>query len=177
MIQGASERFTISVATPADRPGIAAVHVASWRDAYGAILPPDYLGDPIARRLGSHWSDHPFGARDVVLVASRARRVAGFAATWDGPTPLLDNLHVDPALRGQGLGLRLIRDTARALRATGRNCLMLWVLADNTGARRFYARLGGIEGAAKMRRLGPTQAENIQVRWDSLTPILANTAP
>lgn len=172
MKQETGSAITIARAVDGDRAGIGQVHVASWRDAYADVLPADYLGTQIEDRMNAHWSSKVFGEGDVVLVARRGERVVGFAATWAEVPPLLDNLHILPGLRRYGLGQRLIRKTAKVLRDSGRDRLALWVLSDNAGARRFYARLGGVEGRRKMRRLGTTQAENIAVTWDSLDPIL-----
>ncbi len=59
---------------------------------------------------------------------------------------LLDNLHVTLALRGQGLGRRLLAAAAEWCEArrpgTG---LHLWVYERNVEARRFYERLGARE--------------------------------
>jgi hypothetical protein len=43
----------IRPARPADAPALAAVHVATWRDAYAGLLPDEFLapaGDQITRR-------------------------------------------------------------------------------------------------------------------------------
>lgn len=50
----------------------------------------------------------------------------------------VEDLHVDPAWTGQGLGSVLI-DLAKAQRPVG---LDLWTFQSNTGARRFYERHG-----------------------------------
>ena len=50
----------------------------------------------------------------------------------------VDQLHVDPALTGEGLGSQLI-EVAKAQRPDG---LDLWTFVANHGARRFYARHG-----------------------------------
>lgn len=49
---------------------------------------------------------------------------------------------VDPALRGQGLGERLVRCAERGARAEGLAGLSLEVREDNAAARRLYDRLG-----------------------------------
>ncbi|WP_199489274.1 GNAT family N-acetyltransferase [Micromonospora craniellae] len=50
----------------------------------------------------------------------------------------VDQLYVDPARTGRGLGTRLI-ELAKSLRPAG---LQLWTFASNTGAQRFYLRHG-----------------------------------
>ena len=51
---------------------------------------------------------------------------------------LVDQLYVDPACTGMGLGSRLI-ELAKARRPDG---LQLWTFVTNTGAQRFYRRHG-----------------------------------
>lgn len=55
----------------------------------------------------------------------------------------IDQLYVDPAATGSGLGSRLM-GVAKAANLGG---LDLWTFQANTGARRFYERHGFIAGA------------------------------
>ena len=59
--------------------------------------------------------------------------------------PLLDNLHVKPAFKGLGIGRELLGAAREwtALVAPGRP-MHLWVIEDNTNARRFYEAVGGV---------------------------------
>jgi GNAT superfamily N-acetyltransferase len=74
--------------------------------------------------------------------------VVGFAlcffaySTWKGRTLYLEDLYVQPAARGQGVGKRLITRCARYAHENG--CARLsWVALDwNKPAREFYAKLG-----------------------------------
>jgi len=58
------------------------------------------------------------------------------------------SLAVDPAARGQGLGMRLVRTAEREARKRGRAGISLEVRTDNGPARALYARLGYREVAA-----------------------------
>ncbi len=74
--------------------------------------------------------------------------VVGFAHTIldDDPTwgALLDNLPVVHDRQGQGVGTRLMTETAMALiRRTPSAGLYLWMLEGNTSARSFSGSLGG----------------------------------
>ncbi len=57
------------------------------------------------------------------------------------------HLHIDlmEHLRGEGLGERMMQELFGRLRATGSPGVHLGVAASNTGAQRFYARLGFLE--------------------------------
>ena len=54
----------------------------------------------------------------------------------------LDDLCVDEALRGRGIGEALFRFAEREARARGCAALMLHVWAGNDGALRFYEKMG-----------------------------------
>lgn len=75
-------------------------------------------------------------------------RPVGFAFARGNDDPvwgtLLDNLHVLPAMRGQGLGPRLVAALCRDAQVNAPDAgIYLWVFEQNTPARRFYEQLGG----------------------------------
>jgi len=81
-----------------------------------------------------------FFIRDIVLprqqvtVAEAGPVIAGFIAVsgdW------VEQLYLDPAWTGQGIGSRLLTDATAALPVTKLHCFQA-----NTGARRFYERHG-----------------------------------
>jgi ribosomal protein S18 acetylase RimI-like enzyme len=55
----------------------------------------------------------------------------------------IQTLYVLRQAQGEGLGQRLMIETARALAAQGSTSLMISVLRDNIRARGFYEHLGG----------------------------------
>jgi ribosomal protein S18 acetylase RimI-like enzyme len=141
----------IRPATEADAASVAAIHVASWRDAYADILSADYLNGPIEADRLAVWSERlrerP-SSQMVDLACEPAGQAFGFVCGFRDFDPrwgsLIDNLHVLPALRGQGVGERLLRGAARQLAATGSGPgLHLWVYEANVAALRFYQRHGG----------------------------------
>ncbi len=74
-------------------------------------------------------------SRDVVLVADDGKRLLGFIAVWVGTgQAYIDNLHIQPALRGQGIGEQLMRAAARRLVRIGHRQADLWAFVANTAA-------------------------------------------
>ncbi|MEM1276037.1 MAG: GNAT family N-acetyltransferase [Pseudomonadota bacterium] len=143
----------IRAAVEADREAIVAIHCASWRDSYLEILPEDALGDRLDEAHGTLWQTifaEPLPGR-VVLVAVSDNRLRGFIHSQpcaeDPGSDFVSALHVDPEARGLGLGALLMRHWADRLTGIGRHRARLIVAEANTGARNFYRRLGGIEGA------------------------------
>ncbi len=137
--------LTVRPANPGDAAGVAEVHVRSWQVAYRGLLPDHYLDalrpeDRMARyTLGSTDPDLP-----ATLVADVDGVIRGFVTV--GPCRDPDGgswgevlaLHVDSRSWGLGIGRRLISDARAALRDRGFAAAVLWVLAGNTRAGRFY---------------------------------------
>jgi hypothetical protein len=135
----------IRAATLADAPLIAGLHAASWRSTYRGQLPDAYLDHAVDRDRLLHWRAVLADPRpdDLVLLHGSS----GFAAVRGG-TPgfgaLLDNLHVDPLLRGGGIGAALLAAVARRLAARGEAAMHLWVFDANARAEKFYRRHGAV---------------------------------
>lgn len=84
-----------------------------------------------------------------VVVADDGGRLAGAClglmtfSTWRGaPGLYVVDLFVLPEERGRNVGLELLRCSARRFAARGARFIKLEVDETNTGAERFYARLG-----------------------------------
>ncbi len=132
-------------ARPEDAAEVAGVHVRSWKAAYRGLLPDKYLDDLRPEdRLGRY----TFGATDPAtpstVVAVADGTIRGFATTGpcrdreaSGLGELLA-LYVDPDSWGFGIGRRLISDARAKLSQLGFDQAVLWVLAGNERAIRFY---------------------------------------
>ncbi len=72
----------------------------------------------------------------------------------DGPVALLDELYVEPALRGQGIGTGLLKAAEALCRQRGSELLEINVDGEDTDARRFYERHGYLD-----RDPGQTEAQ------------------
>jgi ribosomal protein S18 acetylase RimI-like enzyme len=143
--------ITIRSATEADAAEIAAIHTASWRDAYAGILAAEFLNGDIESDRLDLWSRR-LGERPpsqlVDVACDTTGTMVAFAcsyceadARWGS---LVDNLHVLPHLRGQGVGEKLLQSMVAQLAARQSDAgLHLWVFEANVAALRFYQRLGG----------------------------------
>jgi ribosomal protein S18 acetylase RimI-like enzyme len=153
--------FLVFPAGPSDAEALARVHVTSWRETYRGLLPDAFLARMseagYARRFGRSLRDPR--PDEVTLVAADRGGIVGYAAGLKSRSGAegeaeIATLYILRAAQGQGLGGRLMADTARALAAQGATSLMLSVLRDNIRARRFYEHLGG-EPQAPRREPGP----------------------
>jgi ribosomal protein S18 acetylase RimI-like enzyme len=142
--------MTFRLAKPADAPAIAALHAASWREAYPHILSADWLANDVAADRLQVWTRR-YAPPDLalrVLLAEDAEGLAGFVSLFLAADPQwgthVDNLHVHPGLKGQGLGRRLLAAAAGLSLAEAPGLgLDLFVYSANTAARGFYAKVGG----------------------------------
>ncbi len=161
-------------ATPTDADALAALQTASWQDAYAALLPAAFLRDAYPALCRAAWhdtlADPPPGA---VLLAEDEHRVIGLIATWlRGGAAYVDSLHLAPGHRGQGLGARLLGDALACLAAMGARGARLTIIEGNEGARRFYARHGGVPGAPYDTSLHGLPVRYQDMTWTDAAPLL-----
>lgn len=161
-------------ATPADLSAIAAIHLANWRAGHAGLMPDGFLGAPLAAEMARKWAALP-AAPDRVVILEIGGAVAGFALLRpaDPRGPLVDSLHVAACHRGAGLGRVLLAEAARQMRAEGHGALWLEVLEGNAAARRFYARLGGVEGPAFDEILVGQPVRSCPVHWTGAAALSA----
>ncbi|MBV6633336.1 MAG: GNAT family N-acetyltransferase [Alphaproteobacteria bacterium] len=141
-----------------DAADIASLHAASWRDVYTALIPGG-LPSGVEGNRTDFWAGHLSALQDgcIVLAAFDGTELLGFAASEPCPddpaAACLAALHVDPTSRGRRVGQALMAALANKLIAAGTARLWCHVLETNHAARRFYARLGAVEGAAEQVHL------------------------
>jgi GNAT superfamily N-acetyltransferase len=148
--------YTIRQPAASDATAIADVHVGSWREAYGHLLPADFFSEEYVAGRRRMWDQVLNDPRDdvEVRVAESGGSIVGFA--WVGPTfefesaaPPRDRqlyaIYVRAAHHGTGAGQALLDA------ALGDAPAMLWVAKANPRAIAFYARNGfvfdGVEQA------------------------------
>lgn len=150
----------IRAMTEADVPDVSAIRVRGWRSAYAGIVPQGCLDamdeaedtamrrDMLARTAGR--------VHNLVAVAEDGGTV-GWAAfgpcrgeAYDTATGELYALYLRPERIGAGIGRALTAEVISRSAEAGRTRLVLWVLADNARARRFYAAAGFAPDGAEM---------------------------
>ena len=167
--------MNIRPATVNDFPTIAALQGESWRDSYGDVMPDEYLAGEMTADLQRHWASVEMEDDDVVLIAEVENEIAGFIAVWCRPEPFIDNLHVSPTNRSQRIGSALMRAAALQLIELGHRTANLLVVENNTGAIRFYERLGGRRGERFFENLFGYEVAIIRIEWPELATICQRT--
>lgn len=133
-----------------DAAPIAAVHVATWREAYRGIVPDSFLdGIPVENRTERWCSAIQAPPRgQITLVAAIDGKVAGFAAFGSAQradaVPGVGELYaiyVAPDHWEQGVGGALHQTAIEGLSRQFERA-ELWVLQANHRARQFYEHRG-----------------------------------
>ena len=147
-----------------DASAIALLHIASWRVAYSAELPASYLASLDEAARAEQWRTRMARPTTHVLLAEQDGALLGFCAhgpahdAGDSLTSAWEiySLHVQPRLRGGGIGTILFNEGLDSGRRAAASPLTLWVVATNAPARRFYEGKGmQADGATKDRELAP----------------------
>lgn len=138
-------------ATVRDAAAIAAVRVDSWRATYRGMIPDTYLDGMRVEDSTALWTrilSAPANNTTAVFVAEADAEVVGFAAGMllsedkFGLNAELTAIYLKPAAQRAGLGRRLVALVADAYREQGASGLLVWVIAGNQAARKFYEQLG-----------------------------------
>jgi GNAT superfamily N-acetyltransferase len=129
---------------------LALVQVRAWQAAYTGLMPQAYLdGLDVAERAGA-WRQRLVERREDArtLVATVERQVAAFTAFGSARDPEsgdggeLYALNVHPDHWREGVGSALLSASHAGLAELGHHRTVLWVVAGNVRARRFYERHG-----------------------------------
>jgi EmrB/QacA subfamily drug resistance transporter len=122
-------------AAAADVRAVARIWREGWVDGHQGHVPaalvtertPASFDERASERVGQTW------------VAEAGGVVAGFVVVVDDE---VEQVYVDRSWRGRGVADRLLRHAEAVIGQGGRRTAWLAVVAGNTRARRFYARLG-----------------------------------
>jgi len=166
--------LSIRDATPDDADSIARVHIDTWRCVYAGIIPDVYLATLSYEESAETWHAIAAGlhADRVLLVAVVADTIVGFVlggSRRQGPKEYvseLQGIYIHPDYHRRGIGLRLVAAIRGRLTQTIGSAMIVWVLAENQPARRFYERLGGILVQTDAIEIGGVLLGYVAYAWD-----------
>lgn len=168
-------RFAIREATRADTAGIARVSVASWQASYRGILPDEVLAKmDLGRRTQERerLMQAPSGLHLVAYDVSHGD-IVGFCDA--GPSRNEPNypgevyaIYFEHHAKRFGLGSEMFERVFHWLGTNQMRSMIVWVLANNPHARRFYEAQGGRVGHTKQSQVsGHTVTEQAYL-WDRI---------
>ncbi len=170
--------MTIRKAKCEDAAAIARVHVESWRTTYKGIMPDEVLANLSIERRQAGWTRTlcDLTSPERVFVAeNESGEIVGFTSTG----PLQDNkdlpfevelytIYLLEAYQGKGLGYQLATAAVNNLIEQGKYSMLLWVLADNKPARRFYEKMGGQHVRNQKFEIGGASLDEISYGWPDI---------
>jgi ribosomal protein S18 acetylase RimI-like enzyme len=167
-----STSLTIGVrrAESGDADAITKVHDAAWRYAYDGMIPAKELVRIVSRR-GARWWDRAIRRGTAILVIEVGGTICGYATF--GPNRARNlaqkgevyEIYLLPEYQGVGLGTRLFLAARRELARFGFDSVVVWALADNEGACRFYRNAGGRRVAKANERFGDASLTKVAFAW------------
>ena len=167
----------IREALPEDASGIAQVHIKSWQTSYRGLVPDKVLDNQSIERREGYWRQITMGSEAlhfVFVAENEQREVVGFASggksrqEWLPFAGELYAIYLLEANKRQGIGVKLFQAAIKRLIGEGVDSLMLWVLADNHPARRFYEKMGGKYVTELTITIGEKELLEVAYGWDKL---------
>ncbi len=165
---------TISIdvrrAEPADAAEIAATHDASWRQAYGGMLPYKAL-DTMVRRRGARWWERAIHHSTNILVLDIGNQIVGYATLGPNRVSTLPfdgeiyEIYLLPEYQGVGFGAKLFSAARQELKSLGMNGLVVWALEDNDTATNFYHNAGGRDIAEGSETFDGATLKKVAYAW------------
>jgi ribosomal protein S18 acetylase RimI-like enzyme len=177
--QAVQSRYRVRAARPQDVGALANIHVTSWHYAYQGILAPHNLAltnfpRSLGRFRGYFWRG---GQRHSLLhVAESDAGVVGYVnsgASNDrelGARGEVFELYLHPDAHGEGAGRKLLSAGLWALSGYRLVPAIVWVLADNHHARRFYEAMRGREVARGKVVVGDQLLDKVAYIWADYLP-------
>lgn len=127
-----------------DRNVISNIYEESWRYSYKGILPQEYLDSIPKGRWCKNFDRNGLYTlimeKDGVIIGSASFCASRFKEYADYGE--IVSIYLLPAYIGKGYGKQLFDTAVNELTNLGYKKLFLWVLEDNSRARRFYEAQG-----------------------------------
>ncbi len=142
---------TIRPATENDALNIAAIHVASWQKIYEKKMPAAVLANLSVEKRAQQWRAI-INKNIPVLVLELNNDMLGFSClcpardTDLNPTQCgeISAIYLNPNVWRQGFGEKLCLASFNKLIEMNFSEVVVWVLAENMQARKFYEAMGFI---------------------------------
>lgn len=163
-----------------DAPGIAEVHVESWKSAYKGIISNDYLNSLKMEDRLSLWVNNLSTAKDdapVFVALNEEGNIVGFASfgvereNGKEKEAELYAIYLLNESKGKRLGTHLFYSGVLELIKHGFESVRVWALAENPSIK-FYEKFGPRKDEIKTIQIGNAYYEEIAYQWDHINDLL-----
>lgn len=129
-----------------DKLSISKIYAESWKYAYRGMIPQDYL-DSISEGQWVSYLSNPDRKTLLCLENDIMIGTSSFSNSrseqFEGWGEII-SIYLLPEYIGKGYGKQLIEFAVLELKKLGYDNIFLWVLEENSKARRFYEKAGFI---------------------------------
>ncbi|TYS88932.1 GNAT family N-acetyltransferase [Rossellomorea aquimaris] len=137
------KNFRFRKANLQDSPGLAYVHVHSWRTTYKGIVSENYLQSLSIEEREQKWVQILSGTHNTYVCELDDGKIIGFVSfgkersgEYEGE---LYAIYLLEEYQGKGIGKELLKIAATRLKEQGCNSMWIWVLKENPSKYFYYA--------------------------------------
>lgn len=150
---------TLRLARADDADAIGRIQVETWRAAYTGLMPEEAVAGFDVESRQRMWREG-LGRRprpgSATFVVEDGGEVVGFASVGASRDEDAERegelyaIYLHPSRWGDGIGRALLQRAEESMRSSGFRHALLWVLAGNERAERFYRAAGWEEDGEKV---------------------------
>lgn len=162
-----------------DAPGIARVHIESWKETYTGIISQEYLDSlKIEDRLGL-WEkslSQTSTLSPVFVALNEENKIVGFASYGKKRTEKfnadgeLNAIYILKKYQREKLGLKLIQAGVNELIEQNYTSMLVWVLEENK-SRNFYESLQAVKSGEETDNIAGKEVIELAYVWDDLNAL------
>lgn len=170
-------RLYIRKAISGDAPGIARVHVDSWRTTYQGIVSDTYLSGLSVQARQTMWEqaiNQLTADKCIYIVQQKSGEIVGFAMGGPSRSEQFPNrselyaLYLLSSVQGQGFGKMLVSHVMGHMKSCGYMSMLAWVLKGNSSLQ-FYSRTGAVIVGEEEIKIGGEPHTEIAMEWTQLS--------
>ena len=166
--------YSVRPATARDAKAIADIHVATWKAAYSALMPEDFLKAMTVEKRLAFWKEAIEYSEPQTLVAVADNQVMGFVGFDRSRDPGTRStvgeiwaLYMAPGHMRQGGGVALWDGARDGLKEEGCTQVTAWVLLNNAPGMSFFEHSAGFKREMPSLRttaFGTARLEEIRLK-------------
>jgi ribosomal protein S18 acetylase RimI-like enzyme len=167
---GASLDVQVRRARISDAPALAGIFRDTWRSTYRGVIPHNHLENMIRTRGTARWRSSIRAGEMTLILGFEGKNIGyatcGTARSRGAHKGEIYEIYLLPDYQGVGFGQYLFEACRYRLDERRLKGLLVWALAENTGAVHFYWQLGGRPLVSAYERIGGVRLEKIAFAWD-----------